>query len=51
LGHASPATTYNYIEADLKMKADCLSRLDAPPPPPRQRRAQYPQLLAFLEAL
>lgn len=51
LGHASPATTYNYIEADLKMKADCLSRLDAPPPPARQRRAQYPQLLAFLEAL
>lgn len=51
LGHTSPTTTYNYIEADLKMKADCVAKLEAPPPPPRRRRNQYPHLLAFLEAL
>jgi len=51
LGHSSPVTTYNYLEADLKMKADCLHKLESPPPVRRQRRAQYPRLLAFLEAL
>ena len=51
LGHASPTTTYNYIEADLKMKAECIAKLESPPLPTRHRRAQYPHLLAFLEAL
>ena len=51
LGHSSPSTTYNYIEADLKMKAECVAKLEAPPPPPRHRRAKYANLLAFLEAL
>lgn len=50
LGHESPVTTHNYIEADLKMKSDILRRLDSPPLP-IHRRAQYPRLLAFLEAL
>jgi len=51
LGHSSPATTYNYVEADLKMKAECIAKLEGPPPPRRHRRAQYPRILAFLEAL
>ena len=51
LGHSSPVTTYNYVEADLKMKAECIAKLKGPPPPRRQRRAQYPRILAFLEAL
>ena len=51
LGHESPVTTHNYIEADLKMKAEVLRKLEAPPIPTRTHRAQYPRLLAFLEAL
>lgn len=51
LGHESPVTTHNYIEADLKMKAAVLRSLDAPPPPRIPPRSQYPRLLAFLEAL
>lgn len=51
LGHESPVTTHSYIEADLKMKAETLRSLDAPPTPPRYARQQYPRLLAFLEAL
>jgi len=30
LGHASPATTHEYVEADLKMKREALSKLQAP---------------------
>jgi integrase len=51
LGHSSPVTTYNYVEADLKMKAECIAKLKGPPPPRRPCRAQYPRILAFLEAL
>ena len=51
LGHESPVTTHHYIEADLKMKDDVLRKLEAPAPPKRIRRTQYPRLLAFLEAL
>jgi site-specific recombinase XerD len=51
LGHASPNTTYNYLEADLRMKAEVTAKLDAPAPPRRARRAQYSRILAFLEAL
>lgn len=51
LGHAKPLTTHGYIEADLKMKADCLKRLTEPAPI-RRRSAQEPsRLLAFLEAI
>jgi site-specific recombinase XerD len=51
LGHASPTTTYNYLEADLRMKAEVTAKLDPPAPPRRSRRAQYSRILAFLEAL
>jgi integrase/recombinase XerD len=51
LGHASPSTTYNYLEADLKMKADVIAKIDSPPLPPRHRRTQYSRVLSFLEAL
>lgn len=50
LGHESPVTTHNYIEADLRMKTETLRKLEAPATPMR-RRSQYPRLLAFLEAL
>lgn len=51
LGHASHTTTYNYLEADLRMKAEVTAKLDAPARPPRPRRSQYSRILAFLEAL
>ena len=34
--HAKPITTHGYIEADLKMKADCLRRLTEPHLPERK---------------
>lgn len=51
LGHESPVTTHNYIEADLKMKATVLRSLESPAPPRRRRRNEYSRLLAFLEAV
>jgi hypothetical protein len=51
LGHESPLTTHGYIEADMKMKADCLRRLDKPPSSPRQLHEQPSRILAFLRAL
>jgi integrase/recombinase XerD len=51
LGHAKPLTTHGYIEADLKMKADCLKRLTEPTPPRRQSAQEASRLLAFLEAI
>lgn len=51
LGHESPVTTHAYVEADLKMKAEVLRSLESPSAPPRRRRAEYPRLLAFLEAV
>ncbi len=51
LGHESPATTHGYIEADMKMKSDCLQRLDRPAAsrlPPKEHPSQ---VLAFLRAL
>jgi len=51
LGHERPITTHGYIEADLKMKAQCMAHLDQP----RQHRSRSEggdsRLLAFLEAL
>lgn len=51
LGHAKPLTTHGYIEADLKMKADCLKRLTEPTPPRRRSAKESSRLLAFLEAI
>ncbi len=51
LGHARPITTHAYVEADLKMKADCLRRLTAPEMPKDKRRDEQSRLLAFLEAV
>lgn len=50
LGHATPATTYQYLEADLAMKQKTLDRL-SDPSPARPRYVPDDQLLAFLEAL
>jgi site-specific recombinase XerD len=51
LGHAKPMTTHGYIEADLKMKAECLKRLTEPTPPRRRAAQESSRLLAFLEAI
>jgi site-specific recombinase XerD len=51
LGHAKPITTHGYIEADLKMKAECLQRLTEPTPPKNHPRHEASRLLAFLEAI
>ena len=46
-----PSTTNGYIEADLKMKADCLRRLVETPAPKRRLAEPSSRVLAFLEAL
>lgn len=51
LGHAKPITTHGYIEADLKMKADCLKLLTEPTPPQRRSAQESSRLLAFLQAI
>lgn len=51
LGHAKPSTTHGYIEADLKMKAECMRRLTEPPTPKHSKREEPSRLLAFLEAV
>jgi integrase/recombinase XerD len=51
LGHSKPITTHGYIEADLKMKADCMRRLTEPPTPAPSEREEPSRLLAFLRAL
>ena len=50
LGHESPATTHQYLEADLAAKQAVLQRLTDPGPAPAQF-APGDQLLAFLEGL
>jgi integrase/recombinase XerD len=50
LGHEDPATTHQYIEADLLMKEQALQRLQ----PPKERRARFKpraDLLNFLDSL
>ncbi len=50
LGHESPITTHQYVEADLEMKKQTLSRLA----PPKGKHAAFKprdSLLAFLETL
>ena len=50
LGHESPATTHQYLEADLAAKQAVLHRLTDPSPVPA-RFQPGDQLLAFLEGL
>ena len=50
LGHEQPVTTHGYVEADLKMKEQCLNTLERLPRAARPPKGT-PHLLAFLEAL
>ena len=50
LGHASPSTTHQYLEADLAAKEAVLQRLDDPAPA-KTRFRPGDRLLAFLETL
>ncbi len=50
LGHESPATTHQYVEADLAMKEKALARLQDPNVVPQRFRADD-DLLKFLKTL
>lgn len=50
LGHESPETTHHYVEADLAMKDEALSKLEEVPTP-RVRYRAGDKLLKFLEGL
>jgi integrase len=50
LGHESPTTTHNYVEADLAMKDRALARLQEPKAKMRRYRAPE-SLLEFLRRL
>lgn len=50
LGHESPETTHQYVEADLEMKRKVLDRLEEPPGK-LPRREKKDSLLDFLERL
>jgi len=50
LGHVTPATTHQYVELDLKMKEECLNKVQAPPRAGYRFKASE-SLLAFLEKL
>lgn len=50
LGHTNPATTHQYVEADLAMKCRALARLDEPPATLRRYRAPD-TLMTFLQTL
>jgi integrase len=50
LGHESPATTHQYLEADLSMKEQALKRVEAPPWQSHRFRPSD-HLLAFLDGL
>lgn len=50
LGHESPATTHQYLELDLAMKAQCLKKL-SPPKIQRSRFKPSDRLLKYLEGL
>jgi site-specific recombinase XerD len=51
LGHERPATTHLYVEADLKMKKECLQLLEPTASPARTRSKSQSHLISFLEAL
>jgi site-specific recombinase XerD len=50
LGHESPTTTHQYIEADLAMKEKALARLHDPETPAQRFKATE-SLLEFLKNL
>jgi integrase len=50
LGHESPETTHQYVEADVEMKRRVLERLDEPPVQ-NDRRPRTDDLLGFLDRL
>ena len=50
LGHESPTTTHQYIEADLVMKEKALARLQDPEIPAHRFKATE-SLLEFLKSL
>ena len=50
LGHSSPATTHQYLEADLAAKEAVLQRLTDPSPAPKRFQPDD-RLLAFLDTL
>ena len=50
LGHESPETTHQYIEADVEMKRRVLDRLNEPPQT-ASRKAKADDLLDFLDKL
>ena len=50
LGHESPTTTHQYVEADLAMKQKALAKLQDPDITPRRFRASD-SLIEFLKKL
>ena len=51
LGHEQPAVTHTYVQADLKMKRECMKLLEQPSKPRRKRDPlRFSRLLSFLEA-
>ena len=51
LGHEQPAVTHTYVQADLKMKQECMKLLEQPSKPRRKRDSiRFSRMLSFLEA-
>jgi len=51
LGHEQPAVTHTYVQADIKMKRECMELLEQPRRPRKPRDPQrFSRLLSFLEA-
>jgi site-specific recombinase XerD len=51
LGHEQPAVTHTYVQADIKMKQECMKLLEQPGTPRRKRNPmRFSRLLSFLEA-
>ena len=51
LGHEQPAVTHTYVQADLKMKRECMRLLEQPSKPRRKSDTmRFSRLLSFLEA-
>jgi len=51
LGHEQPAVTHTYVQADIKMKQECMKLLEQPSKPRRKRDPiRFSRLLSFLEA-
>jgi len=51
LGHEQPIVTHTYVQADIKMKQQCMKLLEQPSKPRRKRNPmRFSRLLSFLEA-